>query len=224
MRDLVDDYVTSWLPFFRLDGKLVPDVNVAIDCSICCGELAVAKPSGDFNPAPFAVLACGHVFGHSCIFQWFEERLSCPKCRKEMVHPGCGHEPALLAYEGNGCFNVHTLPQPLAHNKPLPNFCFHCVQDGLTRPVGNKFRLSNLVAGTPENESTGAYLLQTPVYYMVEAALTISTRAPRPRTLEEHLIHYELLRATVGSNWRRMSRDRIHGLLFQMRERLVEAQ
>ncbi|CAO2651144.1 Nn.00g094410.m01.CDS01 [Neocucurbitaria sp. VM-36] len=70
-------------------------------CDICQKDYSTThvKPIEDEEVA--VELACGHVFGEFCIFQWFDtckthkNKVSCPMCRKLLIEPSRYH-PALL--------------------------------------------------------------------------------------------------------------------------------
>lgn len=60
-------------------------------CGICLGQLTDTKRH---NPWPVILLRCGHPFHESCIGRWFEERRSCPSCKRRYGHI-VGNQPCV---------------------------------------------------------------------------------------------------------------------------------
>ena len=53
-------------------------VKMSIYCSICHEQI-------NFCDEEISVLNCGHLFHQSCLQQWLDIRLTCPKCRTQVV-------------------------------------------------------------------------------------------------------------------------------------------
>ena len=69
-------------------------------CQICMSTpLALAKNADRAGEQAPAILPCGHVACFSCMYAWLDEHPSCPFCRMDMTHKGCGHavEPRILS-------------------------------------------------------------------------------------------------------------------------------
>ncbi|KAI0876313.1 hypothetical protein GGS24DRAFT_514264 [Hypoxylon argillaceum] len=114
--NLEDSYTPNWAPYFTEDGQLRPDVTVSVECAICRLELAIASPV-DADHESFAMLPCGHVFGHACIIQWLyqSDTPTCPQCRRNMRHSVCRHITGPRAIQGGPRFNRRRdLPPALA--------------------------------------------------------------------------------------------------------------
>lgn len=77
-----------------------------------------------------AILPCGHLGCHSCLEQWVTAHHSCPFCRQEMRHKGCGHtaEPRAITQS-----TVHELPRTLAEGGSIGHRCRDCrIEDAQT--------------------------------------------------------------------------------------------
>ncbi|KAI0124133.1 hypothetical protein BJ170DRAFT_598457 [Xylariales sp. AK1849] len=69
------------------------------ECPICHDPVGIPNPEN--TTESWTTLYCGHRFGTNCIQVWLQESLdrndprdpnpSCPVCRVEARHPGCGH-------------------------------------------------------------------------------------------------------------------------------------
>ncbi|KAI8632196.1 hypothetical protein F5Y19DRAFT_472219 [Xylariaceae sp. FL1651] len=119
---LDEDYAPNWLPYFSPQGRLVGTVRLDVECSICGQKLAIMQPP-DANYEAFAVLPCGHVFGHNCIKLWFRQNPTCPKCRRNVEHRACGHSVVPQRLEYMNGFNIHQdLPPILGENEELPPY------------------------------------------------------------------------------------------------------
>ncbi|CAK9028464.1 unnamed protein product [Durusdinium trenchii] len=59
-------------------------------CGICLGDL-MGKRRG---LAVALQLHCGHIFHHSCLERWFEERRRCPTCKRRFGHL-VGNQPSI---------------------------------------------------------------------------------------------------------------------------------
>ncbi|KAI1179624.1 hypothetical protein F4777DRAFT_600416 [Nemania sp. FL0916] len=81
-----DNYAPNWLPFFSPDGDVLPDVFFGVECQVCNKRLAICEPANNDDVEDFAVLPCGHAFGHECVSQWLRAagNPNCPSCRDEL--------------------------------------------------------------------------------------------------------------------------------------------
>lgn len=70
-----------------------------------------------------AILPCGHVACGPCMAQWLAAHRSCPFCRQEMRHAGCGHAvaPRPVAHD-----TVHALPRTTAEGGSVGHRCPDC--------------------------------------------------------------------------------------------------
>ncbi|CAJ2513283.1 Uu.00g014020.m01.CDS01 [Anthostomella pinea] len=98
------------LEHFDEDGHLLnpPPVHLSIECQICYDKnLALVNPRFDTNSRDthevYAVLPrCGHAFGYSCLFHWFNMNRNgrnpgCPSCRAP-VFCAANHATMLTIY------------------------------------------------------------------------------------------------------------------------------
>ncbi|KAI1426544.1 hypothetical protein F5Y12DRAFT_712989 [Xylaria sp. FL1777] len=129
-RSVHDSYTPNWAQYFSSEGRILPDVNLSVDCGICCRELAVTKKVDDDHES-FSVLPCGHVFGFQCLSLWFCERPTCPMCRKSWWHHACGHNFKLSEFSGGKEFNIHDLPRVIDPAE-LPGRCNYCINSPST--------------------------------------------------------------------------------------------
>ncbi|KAI0103172.1 hypothetical protein GGR51DRAFT_573357 [Nemania sp. FL0031] len=125
--NIEDAYAPNWRPYFTEQGRLISDVNLAVDCGICGNKLAITQPDNDDNET-FAVLPCGHVFGYRCISQWLHRSQSptCPTCRRSLQHLICGHKIRPRQILGTE-FNIHRdLEVVIEDGEDLPGRCASC--------------------------------------------------------------------------------------------------
>lgn len=64
--------IKIWLGFIKKQEYKMEDDN---QCTICLDPLSI-KP-----PIPRTILACNHIFHHTCISQWVANQNNCPICR-----------------------------------------------------------------------------------------------------------------------------------------------
>ncbi|KAI1277442.1 hypothetical protein F5Y07DRAFT_362974 [Xylaria sp. FL0933] len=119
----MNSFTPSWAPYFNFEGRLLPDVNLAVDCGICKTELAITKEA-DKDHETFTMLPCGHVFGFECLSEWFRHRPTCPCCRKQWMHR-CGHPFKFEKMQGGEDFNIRSLPA-LMNVRQLSYRCEPC--------------------------------------------------------------------------------------------------
>ncbi|KAK7754142.1 hypothetical protein SLS62_003988 [Diatrype stigma] len=77
-----------------------------------------------------AILPCGHLGCHDCLEQWVSAHHSCPFCRQEMRHKGCGHTvgPRAITHR-----TVHELPRTTAEGGSIGDRCRDCrIEDAQT--------------------------------------------------------------------------------------------
>ncbi|KAF4416103.1 hypothetical protein FACUT_12864 [Fusarium acutatum] len=85
-----------------IDNNKIKFKDLSIECVVCRTDVTIFPKDhvideevGESHRA--VVLPCGHIFGASCVKQYFdmnkEERTlsSCIKCRAACYHPACGH-------------------------------------------------------------------------------------------------------------------------------------
>lgn len=72
-----------------------PGTQEFSSCSICYRELAKEEVDGSADHKPVETI-CGHIFGYSCIRNWFEKERNCPMCREDfsfaMMHAASPEE------------------------------------------------------------------------------------------------------------------------------------
>ena len=51
---------------------------MSVTCSICHEDI-------DFIDEEVSVLNCGHLFHQRCLKRWFENKSTCPECRKSVA-------------------------------------------------------------------------------------------------------------------------------------------
>ncbi|KAF1916997.1 hypothetical protein BDU57DRAFT_517427 [Ampelomyces quisqualis] len=83
----------------RLLGELPAETSSM--CDICAKDYSCVHVKACEEEEVAIELACGHVFGEFCIFQWFDtckthkNKVTCPMCRTRLIEP-LGHNTALL--------------------------------------------------------------------------------------------------------------------------------
>ncbi|KAI0404806.1 hypothetical protein F4802DRAFT_615238 [Xylaria palmicola] len=119
-------YAHTWVKHFNSSGELLPGVDLSVDCGICGTALAITTPADNTHQS-FAVLPCGHAFGHACITQWFRYTADCPQCRRRIRHRACGHSVMLRELQGGGSFNPHRdVLAAMNTDEELAGFCASC--------------------------------------------------------------------------------------------------
>ncbi|RYP37216.1 hypothetical protein DL767_003035 [Monosporascus sp. MG133] len=122
------------------DGKLstaegesffpTPKVTFLIDepeglkCQICLTTpLEMAESSQRPNERTPVILPCGHAGCGDCMHTWLSAHHSCPFCRRDMHHKGCGHavEPRVIAQD-----TIHSLPRTTAEGGSVGHKCPDC--------------------------------------------------------------------------------------------------
>jgi hypothetical protein len=65
--------------------------HAKLSCTICHETINAVRPDGSTETQ--YSLPCSHVFGSICILRWLHNSThqDCPICRRQMIHPGCGH-------------------------------------------------------------------------------------------------------------------------------------
>lgn len=110
-----------------------------LQCQICLVTPLVmagtAKQAGESAPA---ILPCGHVACTGCIVAWLETQESCPFCREEMKHSGCGHavQARIIAED-----TVLTLPRTIAQGGRVGSRCHDCRVDALRGEALDRWKL-----------------------------------------------------------------------------------
>ncbi|KAI1367151.1 hypothetical protein F5Y08DRAFT_337029 [Xylaria arbuscula] len=114
-------------------------VHIDLQCLIC-QDKKICVPEGVTPESHFdgvsdfeslEVLCCGHVFGSSCLENWFvtslEEgrRLCCPICRFELVYSGCGHFLGTRTHDPH-LYRSRSVPLTLPEGGHIPEYCDEC--------------------------------------------------------------------------------------------------
>ncbi|RYO82701.1 hypothetical protein DL766_006860 [Monosporascus sp. MC13-8B] len=122
------------------DGKLstpegesffpMPKITFLIDepeglkCQICLTTpLEMAESSQRPSERTPVILPCGHAGCGNCMHTWLTTHHSCPFCRRDMHHKGCGHavEPRVIAHD-----TIHSLPRTTAEGGSVGHKCPDC--------------------------------------------------------------------------------------------------
>ncbi|RYP49112.1 hypothetical protein DL768_005109 [Monosporascus sp. mg162] len=107
-----------------------PKVTFLIDepeglkCQICLTTpLEMAESSQRPNERTPIILPCGHAGCGDCMHMWLTAHHSCPFCRRDMHHKGCGHpvEPRVIAHD-----TIHSLPRTTAEGGSVGHKCPDC--------------------------------------------------------------------------------------------------
>ncbi|KAI0817188.1 hypothetical protein GGR55DRAFT_673029 [Xylaria sp. FL0064] len=188
-RNVHESFVPSWTPYFDFGGRLLPDVNLAVDCGICDAELAITKEA-DKDLEAFTMLPCGHIFGFECLSEWFRHRPTCPSCRKVWKHTACGHAIKLEKMRGGTDFNIRGLPA-MMNVRELPYFCEGC--SGLQFPAALNRPLPSLQPSLQRrgpshdlyNEARQAQYAEGPGYVPAPPPPSVQLENPQAETLDD---------------------------------------
>ncbi|KAI0403727.1 hypothetical protein F4802DRAFT_275747 [Xylaria palmicola] len=109
-----------------------PKITFLIDkpddlvCQIC-QQTPLKMVIGTEHPTPevTAILPCGHIACHACINFWLASHDSCPFCRTNMIHAGCGHQvrPRLIGHD-----TIHAIPETLPNGGKIGDQCSKCAE------------------------------------------------------------------------------------------------
>ncbi|KAJ3563133.1 hypothetical protein NPX13_g8307 [Xylaria arbuscula] len=123
-RTVADVFAPAWEPYLNEQGHFQEDVDFTLECYICRKGLAINKNVDD-NHETATMLPCGHVFGHECIKEWFQNSATCPACRKDWRHQGCCHPLEPKAIQAGPNFTFQELPARM-EPEGLPQNCDTC--------------------------------------------------------------------------------------------------
>ncbi|KAI1470490.1 uncharacterized protein F4812DRAFT_469078 [Daldinia caldariorum] len=93
-------------------------------CQICqTTTLSIATSAHTPDEHTPGILPCGHMACHTCLWSWVIRNKTCPFCRKEMKHSGCGHtlKPALITHD-----TIARLPKTLSRGGTIGETCREC--------------------------------------------------------------------------------------------------
>ncbi|RYP07465.1 hypothetical protein DL764_002472 [Monosporascus ibericus] len=105
------------------------DEPEGLKCQICLTTpLEMAESSQRPNDRTPVILPCGHAGCGDCMHTWLTAHHSCPFCRRDMHHKGCGHavEPRVIAHD-----TIHSLPRTTAEGGSVGHKCPDCKMDEL---------------------------------------------------------------------------------------------
>ncbi|KAI0413132.1 hypothetical protein F5X98DRAFT_379102 [Xylaria grammica] len=137
--NIQDNYSPNWVPYFTPEGNLLPGVGLSVECGICNTKLAITNQV-DHHHESFAMLPCGHVFGHECVTKWLSHKPNCPICRKSFEHRICHHYADPQEIQGGADFNIcRDLPPTMAVGEQLPGFCNKCYRNPPVNPIRAKY-------------------------------------------------------------------------------------
>ncbi|RYP66349.1 hypothetical protein DL771_007855 [Monosporascus sp. 5C6A] len=100
------------------------DEPEGLKCQICLTTpLEMAESSQRPNERTPVILPCGHAGCGNCVHTWLTAHHSCPFCRRDMHHKGCGHavEPRIIAQD-----TIHSLPRTTAEGGSVGHKCPDC--------------------------------------------------------------------------------------------------
>ncbi|RYP80411.1 hypothetical protein DL770_006216 [Monosporascus sp. CRB-9-2] len=100
------------------------DEPEGLKCQICLTTpLEMAESSQRPNERTPVILPCGHAGCGDCMHTWLTAHHSCPFCRMDMHHKGCGHavEPRVIAHD-----TIHSLPRTTAEGGSVGHKCPDC--------------------------------------------------------------------------------------------------
>ncbi|KAI1804213.1 hypothetical protein F4811DRAFT_571410 [Daldinia bambusicola] len=95
-----------------------------LTCQICrTTTLSIGASSNTPDEHTPAILPCGHLGCHDCLWSWVTSNKDCPFCRREMKHSGCGHilRPALITHE-----TIANLPKTIPRGGTMGETCRDC--------------------------------------------------------------------------------------------------
>ncbi|KAI0129076.1 hypothetical protein BJ170DRAFT_594894 [Xylariales sp. AK1849] len=132
MKSKLVEPVDSSLPLYADNESFFPHPKVTfmidrpenVKCSICTETpLKLTSSSTQTDEDVVMMLPCGHSACAYCMKAWLQEHNSCPFCRVEHIHEGCGHavEPKSLVYE-----TIMSLPPTTAAGGKVGRNCAEC--------------------------------------------------------------------------------------------------
>ncbi|KAI3328038.1 hypothetical protein HD806DRAFT_484814 [Xylariaceae sp. AK1471] len=130
---ICDNFAPNWLPYFSPEGQALPIVEFNVECGICEKKLAITQPADDSSSSSveaFAILPCGHSFGHECVRIWLSSESSngsCPSCRRSLQFRECGHDLVPRRLQFRPGFDLKkAIEECIVGESELPERCSDC--------------------------------------------------------------------------------------------------